>query len=205
MDPGGELTDLGCGGWAPFPLPPIPGAGGGGGRPPASPNPTAPPPARPTPSGETLGIPSNWPMPQHSIWQILGLVPIDNWCGWGPCVNNYVVGVSGNGTADSPYTLQVVVLASYLGPEAFEQLHSLEPTSHGPVRRFFIGGTLIGAGIAVQTVNLMAAGAACSTGVGCVLYAPVFLLNSYGAGTLVYSGIEYIRYGDLRHARPPHR
>jgi RHS repeat-associated protein len=59
------------------------GGGAGGGAPPTSPPNTG---GQPPLSGETLGIPNWFPLPQYTIWQALGIVPTDNWCDFGPCV-----------------------------------------------------------------------------------------------------------------------
>jgi RHS repeat-associated protein len=38
--------------------------------------------------GEKLGVPDWMNMKPLSVWQLLGLVPIENWCDYGPCVFN---------------------------------------------------------------------------------------------------------------------
>src|SRR5581483_2129975 len=62
-------------------------------------------------SGENLGIPSGMPFPESDILDALGLDPTPG-CDFGVCApigNDYLAGVGGLGTPESPFTFYVIV------------------------------------------------------------------------------------------------
>jgi hypothetical protein len=63
--------------------------------------------------GESLGIPTGMRLPAANIWNLL--LPIDARCEFGnvcvPLGNEYVTGVTGSGTPESPFTIRVYVWA----------------------------------------------------------------------------------------------
>ena len=51
-------------------------------------------------SGETNGLPNGFSFKPLTIWQLLGAVPVDNWCDYGPCVYS---GFNGGWESDPEY------------------------------------------------------------------------------------------------------
>ncbi len=89
----GECPFWACG-LGPFPVSPIPisiggghaGGGGGTGGSTGSGSSTSQPNWDDALKGENLGLPTGFNFKWPTIWQTLGMFPIDNWCDYGPCV-----------------------------------------------------------------------------------------------------------------------
>jgi RHS repeat-associated protein len=67
------------------------------------------------PNGETLGLPRGLNLQPLSLGSLIGLNP-NGPCSFGICIDNIVGDVTGDGTADSPYSILVTVSLPFLAP-----------------------------------------------------------------------------------------
>jgi hypothetical protein len=174
----------------------------GGPPPPKQPPPGNPPPSQPPSApqplnsgNETLGLPSNLQHP-WGIWS--ALIPTGN-CGdisCPPIGDGFLAGVSGNGTAESPWTFYVVVLASALQPNPLAGFEALDPLSYPWGRRILVSGALINVGGVVAGASGIAQFGLCATsGPICLVTVPATGPTFLGGLGLTGEGIYYLFRG----------
>jgi RHS repeat-associated protein len=152
-----------------FPLPPGDGGGPGGGGPGPRPGPKGGN-HGPWANNETLGLPTGLNLKPMGLAELIGLSPGTS-CDW-VCVtigNGVFIGVTGTGTADSPWIYHVIVYAVGIRPANNGQQQRQQPQqsrlnqASKAALHTFVFGQAIGTGVGCGVGVLVATGVTVAT------------------------------------------